>query len=200
MNKILRTLILSDLFILSSFGLINPILAIFLLKEISGATVSSIGIAVTVQLFVRALLQIVIGKWADCEKGNCRELYALFIGSIIISLIPLGLAISTTMTHIYIGQIIFGIGGALTYPSWRVIFTRYMDSNRAGYEWGVYDTIVSLGVACAAALGGFIAERYSFRYLFVIVSIMSFLGTSFLVYIFQQEFSCKVSFKKVKKV
>lgn len=196
MNKILRTLILSDLFILSSFGLINPILAIFILQQINGASIASIGIAVTIQLFVRAIFQILVGRWTDCERGNCRELYALFVGSILISLVPLGYVVSTSMSHIYLVQFVYGIGGALTYPSWRVIFSRYIDGDRAGYEWGIYDTVVSLGIATTATLGAFVAEQYSFRFLFVVVSIMSFIGTSFLVYIFQQEFTCKLSLKK----
>lgn len=198
MNKILRTLILSDLFILSSFGLINPILAIFFVKEIEGATIASIGIAVTIQLFIRALLQIFIGKWADCEKGNCRELHALFLGSVLISLVPLGFVVSKTMLHIYLIQLIYGVGCALSYPSWRVIFTRYTDSDKMGYEWSVYDTIVSLGIASSAAIGGFLAEEYSFQFLFILVSIFSFIGTSFLVYIFKQEFSCKIHLRKKK--
>jgi DHA1 family quinolone resistance protein-like MFS transporter len=198
MNKILRTLILSDLFILSSFGLINPILAIFLVQQIPGATVSSVGMTVTIQLLVRAVFQILVGRWADCEQGNCRELYALFFGSILISVVPLGYVISTAMWHIYLVQIAYGLGGALTYPSWRVIFTRYVDGARAGYEWGVYDTVVSLGIAATASVGAFIAEQYSFRILFVIVSVLSFVGTSFLVYIFQQEFTCKIYVRKPK--
>jgi MFS family permease len=200
MNKVLRILTLSDFFILSSFGLINPIFAVFLLKEISGATISSIGIAVTIQLFIRAVFQIIVGRWADCEVGNCRELHALFLGSILISVVPLIFVISNSMTQIYIAQVIYGIGGALTYPSWRVIFTRYLDGEKAGYEWGIYDTVVSLGIATTATLGAFIADQYSFRFLFVIVSIFSFIGTSFLVYIFQQEFSCKISIRRKNKV
>jgi DHA1 family quinolone resistance protein-like MFS transporter len=196
MNKVLRTLILSDLFILSSFGLINPILAIFLIQKIAGATVLSIGVAVTIQLLVRAVFQILVGRWADCERGNCRELHALLLGSIFISLVPLGYVFSTTMSHVYLVQIVYGLGGALSYPSWRVIFSRYIDQSRAGYEWGVYDTVVSLGIAATATLGAFIAEQYSFRFLFVLVSILSFVGTSFLVYIFQQEFTCKIYIQK----
>jgi MFS family permease len=159
-----------------------------------------VGVAVTIQLFIRALFQIVVGKWADCEVGNCRELHALFLGSILISLVPLCFVVSTNMSHIYIAQVIYGIGGALSYPSWRVIFSRYLDGNKAGYEWGIYDTVVSLGIALTATLGAFIADQYSFRFLFVIVSIFSFIGTSFLVYIFQQEFSCKISIRRKPKV
>ncbi|HLD61261.1 MAG TPA: MFS transporter [Patescibacteria group bacterium] len=199
MNKVLRTLVLSDLFILSSFGLIQPIFAVFVLKIIPGATVSSVGLAIAIQLFTKALLQIIVGKWSDEEKGNCRELYTLIIGSLIISVVPLGYIFASSLAALYLIQFLYGMGQALSYPSWRVMFTRYTDRNRAGYEWGVYDTVVSFGTAAAAAIGAYLVEQYSFTHLFVFVAIMSFVGTTFLTHIFQQEFSCRIPTHKHSK-
>jgi MFS family permease len=96
------------------------------------------------------------------------------------------------MWFVYIIQIIYGFAGALIYPTWRVIFTRYSHKERAGYEWGIYDTLTSLSTAAAATIGGVLIEQISFRALFVIVSILSFVGTYFLIRIFKQEFTCKI--------
>lgn len=196
MNKILRLLTISDLFIVGSFGLIQPILAIFLTQNIHGASVSAIGLAVTIQLFTKAVFQIMIARWADCERGNCRELHALVVGSIIISIVPLMYAFVGTMWFVYIIQLLYGFGNALSYPSWRVMFSRYVNQDKAGYEWSVYDTVISLGTAATAAIGGLLAEQFSFRILFVIVSLLSFIGTMFIVMIFKQEFSCKLILKR----
>lgn len=196
MNKVLRTLVLSDLFILSSFGLIQPIFAVFLLKNITGATITSVGICVTIALFTKASLQILVARWADEEKGNCRELYTLLAGSLLLSVAPLIYALAHDISAIYFAQFIIGLGQALSYPSWRVIFTRYTNSDRVGFEWGVYDTVTSFGIATAATLGAYMAEQFSFQYLFIFVSIMSFVGTGFLTHIFQQEFSCRIHIKK----
>ncbi len=192
LHAVLRTLILSDLFILGSFGLVQPIFAVFLFKDIVGVTVTSVGIAATIQLFVKATFQILVAKWADDEAGNCRELYALVAGSFVISLVPIGYAFAHSIEHIYIIQFFYGLGQALSYPSWRVIFTRYLNQDHAGYEWGMYDTVVSFGVAAAASLGAYFADQYSFASLFLFVSALSFMGTAFLVYIFQQEFTCRI--------
>lgn len=196
MNKVLRSLVLSDLFILSSFGLVQPIFAVFILKNITGATVTSVGAAVTVSLFTKAVLQILVARWTDEEKGNCRELYTLLAGSLILSSVPLLYAVTHSIRTLYAAQFLFGLGQALSYPSWRVIFTRYTSRDRVGFEWGVYDTVVSFGVAAAATLGAYMAEELSFQYLFVFVSLMSFIGTAFLIHIFQQEFSCRIKLKK----
>ncbi len=196
MNKVLRTLVLSDLFILSSFGLIQPIFAVFILKNIPGATLTAVGIAATIELFTKAVFQIIVGKWTDEEKGNCRELYTLLAGSLLISVVPLGYAFVRTTAMLYFLQFLIGLGQALSYPSWRVLFTRYTSRDRTGYEWGLYDTVVGLGAAAAAAIGAYVAEQYSFAYLFVFVSAMSFIGAGFLTHIFRQEFSCKIPWHK----
>jgi hypothetical protein len=46
--------------------------------------------------------------------------------------------------------------------------------------------------ASAAAIGGYIANTYSFTPLFIAVSIVSFLGAGLLVYIFKEECTCRI--------
>jgi len=95
--------------------------------------------------------------------------------------------LSTTIYHVYIAQVIYGFGAALAYPGWYVLFTRFIDRNKEGYEWSVYDTLIGLGGAGTAAIGGFIAERLGFNILFILVAIFSFVGTMILVLLFKQE-------------
>jgi len=189
MHKILRALILSDLLILGSFGLIQPIFAVFLLKNIGGITIISIGIATTIQLLTKAVFQIIVGKWADEEVGNKRELWALLVGSLIMSFVPIGYIFSTSLSHIYLLEFIYGLGNACAYPGWMVLFTRYARDDKAGYEWGLYNTVVSLGTATTAALGAYFVEYYSFTHLFLGVTIFSLIGTGFIFHIFRQEFT-----------
>lgn len=189
MHKILRALILSDLFILGSFGLIQPIFAIFMMNNVAKTTVMAIGVATAIELITKSLLQIVVARWTDAEKGNRRELVALIIGSIMMSLIPLGYIYAKTLGLIFICQFLYGIGGALIYPGWMVVFTRHTREENVGFEWSLYNTIISLATSIAAILGAYIAETFSFAYLFVIVSILSFIGTGFIGYIFKHEFT-----------
>ena len=50
MNKILYVLILSDFVIISAYGLLSPIFAIFLLEKIAGSTLVVIGISEAIYL------------------------------------------------------------------------------------------------------------------------------------------------------
>jgi DHA1 family quinolone resistance protein-like MFS transporter len=189
MHKVLRSLVISDLFILSSFGLVQPIFAVFLLRNIYDATITSIGIALTVELFTRSIFQVMIARWADEERGNKRETWTLLVGSLLISFVPLGYIFAQSIIHIYIAQFFHGLGQALSYPSWRVLFSRFSRQESAGYEWGIYDTVTSLGMASAAVIGAYFAEQYSFTVLFLMVSVFSLLGTFFIVHIFNEEFN-----------
>ena len=189
MHKILRALILSDLFILGSFGLIQPIFAVFMLKNITGTTLTAIGVATTIQLVTKAIFQIIVGKWTDKEKGNKRELYTLFVGSLIMSIVPFFYLLTSSLSHVYLLQFAYGLGGALVFPGWMVIYMRYSRDEKAGYEWSVYNTVISFGSAAAAFLGAYIADIYSFSHIFIGVGILSLVGASFIVHVFRHEFT-----------
>ncbi|MFC1598471.1 MFS transporter [Patescibacteria group bacterium] len=187
MNKVLKILLLSDLLIIAGFGLLAPIFAIFLKDNIIGGSILAVGIAQTIFLFTKAITQIFISKYTDQEKGNVRELYTLVIGSLIFTIVPILYIFADNIWHIYIAQLINGLGAALAYPGWMTLFTRFTDRNKEGYEWSVYDTSVSLGAAATAAVGAYIAEMLGFNTLFIIVAIFSLLGTILLGSLFKQE-------------
>lgn len=189
MHKILRILILSDLFLLGGFGLIQPVFAVFMLNTINGASVTTIGLATAIQLVTKSFFQIIIAKWTDEESGNRRELLTLFIGSILMSAVPFGYIFCTELRHVYLLQFIYGAGSALAYPGWMVIFMRYTRSDKAGYEWSVYNTTISLGTAVAAAAGAYVADVYNFNYLFIFIGLLSIFGTGFILRIFIHEFT-----------
>ncbi len=189
MHKILRVLILSDLFILGSFGLVQPIFAIYMLQNVSGSTLTAIGFATTIQLVSKSFLQILVAKWTDEEAGNRRELLTLFIGSMIMSFVAFFYIWVKTLPMLYALQFLYGLGGALAFPGWIVIFSRYSRDEKAGYEWSLYSTVISLGTAATAAIGAYIADIYSFKFLFIGIGILSLIGTSFIIHIFKHEFT-----------
>ncbi len=191
MNRVLKILLLSDLFIIGGFGLLAPIFAIFLKDNLIGGSIIAVGMAETIYLLTKALFQIYISKFTDQEKGNVRELYTLIIGSLIFTTVPIIYIFSTNIWHIYIAQFISGFGAALAYPGWRVLFTRFLDRNKEGYEWSVYDVTICLGAAASAAIGGYIAETYGFNALFIIVAILSLIGTILLAQLFKEEILSK---------
>ena len=182
-NDVVRTLTISDFFILSGFGLIAPIFAVFLTDNIEGGSVEVVGIAATIFLLTRSLGQIPVAYVIDKIKGENDDFQSLVIGSIISSFVPIMYIFARNPWHIYIIQLIFGFSQALTYPSWYAIFTRHVDNHKEGFEWGVYSTLTDLGGAAVAGIGGYVALTYGFTPLFITVSIMSLIGSFWIYFI-----------------
>ena len=189
MKKGLKLLILSDLFIIMGFGLIGPILAIFIKEELIKGSITAVGIAETVFLLTKSLFSIPFGKIED-HHGKKRY---LLIGTFLMAFAPLGYYLMTTITHLYIIQFVYGLGAAMAYPSFGVLFLRYLDRGKEAYEWGVYGTVVGIGTAITAFVGAFIAERFAFDYLFLGTFVVCLAGTILLFFIPPEHF------KKIKK-
>ncbi len=183
-NKVIKTLIASDILILSSFALINPIFAIFVTTQLPGAGLENVGFAVTIFLMTKALLQVPLAQVLDKTDGETDDFVAVFIGSLLISSVPFAYIFVDTITKLYLVQLMYGIGAALVYPAWNALFTRHIDSEHVSVEWGVYSTLTGLGAAVSAALGGVLAQNYGFQALFGVVGLTCLVGSGLLLFFF----------------
>ena len=175
-NKIIRILFLGDIMFFSAFGLIGPIFAIFVTNQIAGATIATVGFAATINLLTKALAQMPVARYIDRHKGEKDDFFFMVVGSTLISIVPFIYLFIETPLHLYMAQVILGIGGALTNPGWFAIFTRHIDKGKEGTEWTLENVGIGLVSAGAAALGGIMAERLGFSNLFLIVGILSLVG------------------------
>ncbi len=175
-NKVIRILVLGDIMFFSAFGLIGPIFAIFVTKQITGATIATVGFAATINLLTRALAQMPVARYIDRHKGEKDDFYFMVAGSTLISIVPFIYLFIEIPIHLYMAQVILGIGGALTNPGWFAIFTRHIDKGKEGTEWTLENVGTGLVSAGAAALGGIMAEHLGFHNLFLIVGILSLVG------------------------
>lgn len=184
-NPVIRILIISDLIMVSSFGLISPILAVFITDSIEGGNVAVAGIASAIYLLSKSLFLIPIAIIIDNKKGEKDDFWTLFIGSIVFSLVPLAYIFITSPIQLYIIQFIHGLSAALISPGWNAIWVRHIDKGHEGLSSGVYNTFVGVGTALTASIGGLIAKEYGFSPLFITVSISSFIGSIFLILIYK---------------
>src|SRR3989338_8309725 len=158
-NRVIRTLVLGDIAFFSAFGLISPIFAIFITGQVKGATIATAGFAATINLVVRAVLQMPIARYIDKHKGEKDDFLFMVAGYTLISIVPFAYLFVTLPIHLYIAQVILGIGGALTNPGWFAIFTRHIDKGKEGTEWTLENIGVGLAAAGAAAICGILAPR-----------------------------------------
>jgi MFS family permease len=180
MNRVILFLILSDILILSAFGLVAPIFAIFLKENIAGGSITAAGLASTIFFLVKSFTQLPLSRYIDTRK---EKLGFLIAGTFLIVTVPLIYALSPNINFIYIAQVVYGFGAAMSYPAWFTLFTNHLDRKHQGWEWSVWGTGVGLGVALTAYLGAKMAERFGFASVFYSVAVLSFLGMTLLFFL-----------------
>ncbi|MCX6749498.1 MAG: MFS transporter [Candidatus Pacearchaeota archaeon] len=203
-HKKLMMLVLSDIFILSSFGLIAPIFAVFIMENLSGGGIVTAGLATTIFLVVKCSVQLPLSKYF-IDKHNHKARF-LVLGTLLIITVPFIYVTAKSIYTIYIAQAVYGLGAALAYPAWFSLFTMYMDKKQRGFEYAIYTTAVGVSTAIAAVLGAKIAEIFGFKFLFFLVGIIAFLGFLFLIALYKLEMKKAKSgkfpkhpFNKIKK-
>jgi len=164
MNKTLKILIISDIFVFSGFGLIGPILAIFIKDNLIGGTIFAAGLASTIFILTHALLQMLFSHKFNPED----RLWMLRLGTLIIAVVPFGYIFATSIYHLYFVQFIYGVGAAFAYPSWASLFTSHLETGRRGFQWSVYSSSVGIGTAITAVVGAWLSEKISFHIVFLI--------------------------------
>ena len=172
-NKVVKYFIVSDLFFVAGWGFINPILAIFIVDEIAGATVSTVGIAAAVYWILKAVFQMPIGVYLDENKGEKDDFYTLVLGLVLASVTALSFVFIERIWQLFVVQAFHAIAFALYSPAWSSIFTRHLDKNRYAFEWSLDSTIVALAAGVSGALGGWAAQEFGFEVIFVCASVLT---------------------------
>lgn len=186
-NKVIKTLIVSDFFLNSAWGLIAPVFALFIVQNITvGNTTEAAKVAGFATLFywtTKAILQIPIGKYLDKNHGERDDYWFMVIGTFLLCLAPFGFLISSLPWHIYILQVLHAIAMAMNIPAWYAIFTRHIDKGKEAFEWGLNSTSLSFGIGITGAVGGVMASLFGFKIIFILVGIFNIISALILLLI-----------------
>lgn len=168
-NKTIRFLIISDFFLFFAVGLLTPIFAVFILKNIDNR-IEVIGYAVSCYWITRVLAVVPLSRLMDKIKGEIDEYAFMIAGTFLISIIPLFYIISTESWHIYLLQFINGLANSMAIPAWRILFTNHIDTRVVGFEWSLEDIGVGIATAVSASVGAYVAGKFGFNILFGAIS------------------------------
>lgn len=173
-NRIIKTIVITDFFYNSAFASFGPVFAIFITSQIEGGSVKVAGFAAAIYWIVKSLVQLPIARLLDKTDGERDDFWALFLGSFLSGLVPLAYIFASKPIHLYVIHGFYGFIMAWVVPAWYSIFTRHVDKWRISFEWSL-DSVFSVGLAAAGAtaLGGYIADRFGFTTLFLLASVVS---------------------------
>src|SRR3989344_78021 len=183
MNRTIKLLMISDIFLMTGFGLIDPILAIFIKENLIGGTIFAAGLASTLFLITKCAVQLPFSKYVDNHKDKVKW---LIVGTFLISIVPFIYIFAKNVTFIYLAQVLHGFGSGLVYPTWLGLWSTHLDKKHESFEWSLYSTLTGLGIAFTATIGAAIAEFVGFVYTFVFVGIMSLISC-FILFVLERK-------------
>jgi MFS family permease len=178
MNRTIKLLMLSDIFVLTGFGLIQPILAIFINEGVAGGTILTAGVASTLFLVTKSLVQLPFSRYIDESENKTRW---LILGTALIASVPVMYIFIDNIYQVYLAETLYGIGSGLAYPTWVGLWSLNLNPGRESFEWSIYSTSTGLGTAATAATGAAIASLAGFTATFILTGLMCVLGCGILL-------------------
>ncbi|PIS39651.1 MAG: hypothetical protein COT33_00825 [Candidatus Nealsonbacteria bacterium CG08_land_8_20_14_0_20_38_20] len=193
-NKVIKTLIISDFVLNSAWGLLAPVFAIFLVDKIAfGSAVEGAKIAGFASLIfwvAKSILQIPIGRYLDKNHGEKDDFWFMFWGTFIFGASAFGFLFSSSAWHIYLLQLFQAIGQALMIPPWLAIFTRHISKGSEAFEWSVRSTSLGFGVGIFGAIGGLMVAAFGFKLIFILVGGFTIIS-AFLLLLIRKDLALK---------
>lgn len=182
-NKVIKILITSDFLLQSGWGLIGPIFAIFLTKQIQGGNLKMVGLVAAVYWLTKSIIQPFIAHYLDKNHGEKDDFIFLLVGMYVANIIPLGYVFSSQPWHIFALESIRALAMACVVPTWAATFTRHIDKGREAFSWSMESTGVGFAAGLASALGAWLASIFGFRVVFVLVALFGLAASSALLLI-----------------
>ena len=165
-------LLLTDSWFTMALGMLGPIYALFI-QEIGGDLLDA-SLAYFIFMLTSGIVIYLVGLWED--KYDHKEKFVV-VGYFLSSM-GVGMYIFVNDTNmLFLTQLILGLSQALAYPAYSALYTDYLDKKKVASEWGAWSSMWYIVTAIAALIGGFIANSYGFKTLFVVMFLVSLLSS-----------------------
>ena len=175
-NIVIKILTASYVFVLAGWGLVSPLIAVFITENVKGAGIETVGLAMSLYALTRSFLQIPVARFLDIRKGEKDEFVVLFTGMVIVGFTALGYTYVNSTATLFVIQILYGLGDALIYPAWGSLFMSHVDRHERATESSLYQTSADIATALSASLGAFLVVEFGYRPVFFIVAIATWMG------------------------
>jgi len=176
-NRPLKVLLFTNSLILLSGAMFAPIYALYV-EEIGGDLLDA-GLTAGMFALAAGITTLASGKLSDKVKEN--ELIVV-LGYTIIGTGFLLYTICYSIWFLLFIQILIGLGEAIYSPAFDAVYSKHIDKNRAGKQWGAWESINYFSLAFGAFIGSVVVTLTSFKFMFILMAIMSYFSA---VYIYR---------------
>lgn len=182
-NKVIKTLILSDFLLQIGWGFVGPIFAVFLTSQIQGGNLKMVGFVASAYWITKSVIQPFLAHYLDKNHGEKDDFAFLIFGMYVSSLVPFGYIFSTQPWHIFVLECVRGMAMACVVPTWYGLFTRHVDKGREAFSWSIESTGIGAAAAFSGAMGGILATLFGFQSVFLLLGTFGILSSSALLLI-----------------
>ncbi|HUX35789.1 MAG TPA: MFS transporter [Candidatus Paceibacterota bacterium] len=183
-GRLVRNFVLIDLALFAGWGFLGPILPVFVIRNVAGATLTTVGIAAAIYLIVKSILQLPIANYIDRNhrnEGYHNDFFILVLGLLLASFAAFSYTLVKEVWQLYLVEMLHGIAFSLYTPSWSGIFSRHLDKDRISFDWSLDSTSVGLSAGITGLIGGIVAENFGFYPVFIMASAFSMIAVLVLV-------------------
>ena len=181
-NAVIRRFIIADLIWISGWGLLAPIFSIFVVDQIPGATVVTVGIAAAIYWILKSVIQIPVAIAIDRTPSERDDYLTLVVSLILAGLTSFSYILVHTVWQLYLVEVLHAVSFALYIPSWNGIFTRHLDPDHRALEFALDSGAVGIATGIAGLLGSIVMQQYGFTSIFFITAILSFAAAIIIFY------------------
>lgn len=176
-NRAIQILLIF-LFVLNfSFGLYVPLMAVFIINFISGATLTTVGLAMAFYAVAKSVVQIPMSRKLDKHPGEKDDFFALLGGGVIAISYPFILFFISLPWHLYFLEILIGVGDGFLMAAYYAVFSRHTDKGSEGFEWSLFSVGgLTISAALAGAIGGILADAFGIKPLFIVSGILNIIA------------------------
>jgi len=170
-NRTALAIVLMRFFAAAGQGTVYTFLPIYAMQiEIPG---SQLGVLLSANMFLIALLQRPVGKWAD--RTNPK--YALIVGLFLASISVFPMPFVESFSALLVLNMLMGLSGGFVFPCSLVISGQLGRVMGMASLMSVTDAAWSLGMIVSPILSGIIMDIWSIQHVFVLGSIMIGIGS-----------------------
>ena len=183
-NSVILIIIISEFILITAFGFLPPIFAVFVTEQIVGGTVAVVGFALTIYWVTKSVLQLFVARYIDKNHGEIDDFYFYVAGGLMNSVVISLYYFASSAWHVYALNFLIGVGDAMLVPPFYAIFTRHIDKGQEGFLWSLFSSFsLGAGSALGGAVGGLLAVAVGFRIIFPLIGFLTFISTVILLFL-----------------
>lgn len=148
----------------------NLSVAVPLLKDELGISVSKVGTLLSAFFWTYALLQLVAGWLVDRFNVN----WVLAGGFFIWSLATAATGLSGGFVSLFLFRLLLGVGESVAYPAYAKIFATYLTEAQRGLANSLIDVGSKVGPALGTFIGGIYMAHFGWRAFFIVLGLGAF--------------------------